>query len=105
MTDVNDIVAAKIEAARRKTAADKRRREELAEARRYGLEARRRQKLRNLASAKPTDAVAADSLSVTNGTSLHSVETADSLTTNEGSIRQPDGTPTFDNRTLAASGV
>ena len=44
--NVNDIVAERIEAARRKIERRKRQRAELAEARRYGLEARKRQKLR-----------------------------------------------------------
>ncbi|MFJ5046398.1 hypothetical protein [Streptomyces sp. NPDC088719] len=44
-----DIVQERIAAARRKIANDKRRREELAEARKHGLAARHRQKLRHLA--------------------------------------------------------
>ncbi|MFC8724309.1 hypothetical protein [Streptomyces bacillaris] len=50
--NVNDIVAEKIEAARRKSANNKRRREELAEARRHGLARRHAQKLAHLARAK-----------------------------------------------------
>lgn len=42
---VEQQIAARIAEARRKAAEKKRRREELAEARRYGLEARKRQKL------------------------------------------------------------
>lgn len=44
--NVNDIVAERIAAARVRIARRKKEREELAEARRYGLEARKRQKLR-----------------------------------------------------------
>ncbi|WP_411097163.1 hypothetical protein [Streptomyces sp. 020-2-3H-GM] len=47
--NVNDVVAEKIEAARRKIANDKRRRQELADARRHGIAARHRQKLAHLA--------------------------------------------------------
>lgn len=43
--NVNDIVQERIDEARRKTAAAKRRREELAEARRRGLQARHADKL------------------------------------------------------------
>lgn len=46
--DINDVVAERIEQARWKAAAAKRRREELAEARRRGLLLRHAQKLRNL---------------------------------------------------------
>ncbi|MFI1148707.1 hypothetical protein [Streptomyces sp. NPDC020817] len=46
--NVDDIVAERIEQARRKAAARKRAREELAEARRRGLAQRHAQKLRNL---------------------------------------------------------
>lgn len=49
--NVNDIVAARIEAARRKAEAAQRRREELAAARRKGLGYRHAQRLRNLAQA------------------------------------------------------
>ncbi|MFD4135545.1 hypothetical protein [Streptomyces goshikiensis] len=44
--NVNDLVQERIDAARRKTAAKKRARQELAEARLYGLEARHTAKLR-----------------------------------------------------------
>ncbi|MFH9225939.1 hypothetical protein [Streptomyces lydicus] len=46
--NVNDIVAERIEAARRRAAFNKRRREELAKARRAGLVQRHANKLRNL---------------------------------------------------------
>lgn len=46
--NINDIVAERIEQARWKAAAAKRRRQELAEARRRGLLLRHAQKLRNL---------------------------------------------------------
>ncbi|MFB6567369.1 hypothetical protein [Streptomyces noursei] len=46
--NVDDIVAERIEAARRKAAADKQRRERLAAARKAGLARRHAQKLRNL---------------------------------------------------------
>lgn len=48
--NVDDVVAAKVEAARVRIQAAKRRREELAAARRRGLAARHAQKLRNLAA-------------------------------------------------------
>ncbi|WP_078657299.1 hypothetical protein, partial [Kitasatospora aureofaciens] len=51
--DVNDVVAEKVEAARRKIANDKRRRQELAEARRHGLAARHAQKLARLSRYTP----------------------------------------------------
>lgn len=44
--NVNDIVEERIEAARRRIALRKRQRAELAEARRYGLQARKRAKMR-----------------------------------------------------------
>ncbi|WP_327282285.1 hypothetical protein OG723_12305 [Streptomyces sp. NBC_01278] len=47
--NVNDIVQERIDAARRKTAAKKRARQELAEARNCGLEARHAAKLRRWA--------------------------------------------------------
>lgn len=51
--DVNDLVQERIAAARRKIANDKRRRAELAEARRHGLAARHRQKLAHLYQYSP----------------------------------------------------
>lgn len=51
MTDVNDLVQIRIEAARVKIQAAKRRREELSTARRRGLAARHAAKLRNLAAS------------------------------------------------------
>ncbi|MFI6861760.1 hypothetical protein ACIBKZ_17990 [Streptomyces sp. NPDC050421] len=48
--NVDDVVAARIEAARVRIAAAKRRREELSAARRRGLAARHAAKLRNLAA-------------------------------------------------------
>ncbi|MEV3847921.1 hypothetical protein AB0J30_14135 [Streptomyces microflavus] len=51
--DVNDIVQERIAAARRKIANDKRRRAELAEARKHGLAARHRQKLAHLSRYTP----------------------------------------------------
>ncbi|MET7643020.1 hypothetical protein ABZS83_05125 [Streptomyces sp. NPDC005426] len=48
--NVDDVVAARIEAARVRIQAAKRRREELSAARRRGLAARHAQKLRNLAA-------------------------------------------------------
>lgn len=51
--NVNDVVAEKVEAARRKIAADKKRREELAEARKHGIAARHRQKLARLSRYSP----------------------------------------------------
>jgi len=59
MTNVNDIVAARIEAARRKIAADKRRREELAAARKKGLGYRHATKLRHLADSLNNQTLAA----------------------------------------------
>ncbi|MGW6584435.1 hypothetical protein [Streptomyces globisporus] len=50
--NVDDVVQERIEAARRKIANDKRRRQELAEARRHGIAARHRQKLARLSRAK-----------------------------------------------------
>lgn len=52
--DVNDVVAAKVEAARVRVQAAKRRREELSTARRLGLAARHAQKLRNLVAGVAT---------------------------------------------------
>ncbi|MFD3525058.1 hypothetical protein [Streptomyces sp. NPDC058653] len=46
--DINDVVAEKVEAARRKIQNDKRRRAELAAARKRGLALRHAAKLRNL---------------------------------------------------------
>lgn len=54
--NVNDVVAEKVEAARRKIAADKKRRQELAEARKHGLAARHRQKLARLYQYSPDPA-------------------------------------------------
>lgn len=51
--DVNDVVAAKVEAARVKIQAAKRRREELSTARRRGLAARYAAKLRAQAARRP----------------------------------------------------
>ncbi|MER6601826.1 hypothetical protein [Streptomyces parvus] len=51
--NVDDVVQERIAAARRKIAADKKRREELAEARRHGIAARHRQKLARLAQYSP----------------------------------------------------
>jgi hypothetical protein len=51
--NVDDIVAERIEQARRKTAAKKRRREELAEARNSGLEARHTATLRRWNKEQP----------------------------------------------------
>ncbi|MFF7754371.1 hypothetical protein ACFZCP_35230 [Streptomyces sp. NPDC007971] len=51
---VEQQIAARIAAARRKDAEDKRRRQELAEARQHGLAARHAQKLRNQASRSTT---------------------------------------------------
>ncbi|MFF1336360.1 hypothetical protein ACFVYT_00315 [Streptomyces sp. NPDC058290] len=51
--NVNDIVQERIEQARRKTAAKKRAREELAEARNSGLEARHTAKVRRWAKDQP----------------------------------------------------
>lgn len=48
--NVNDIVAARIEAARARAEREKRRRQEFAEARRAGLAARKRAKLARLAA-------------------------------------------------------
>jgi hypothetical protein len=53
VTDVNDIVAAKIEAARRRIAADRERRERQAAARNAGLAQRHAAKLRHLAECGP----------------------------------------------------
>lgn len=52
--NVNDLVQERIDAARRKIAADKKRREELAEARKHGLARRHAQKLRNLRARTTT---------------------------------------------------
>jgi len=54
--NVDDVVAEKIAAARARAEAAKRRRAALAAARQRGLAARHAQRLRNLASVKPTDA-------------------------------------------------
>ncbi|MEV7054107.1 hypothetical protein AB0N95_01380 [Streptomyces microflavus] len=51
--NVEDLVQERIAAARRKIANDKRRREELAEARKYGIAARHRQKLARLSRYSP----------------------------------------------------
>ncbi|MEU6098422.1 hypothetical protein [Streptomyces sp. NPDC047079] len=56
--NVDDIVAAKIEAARIRAENAKRRRAALAAARQRGLAARHAQKLRNQASARTTDGTA-----------------------------------------------
>ncbi|MFJ7229820.1 hypothetical protein ACIQVF_09775 [Streptomyces tendae] len=53
--NVDDIIAERIAAARRRAEADKQRRQELAEARQHGLAARHAQRLRNQASARTTD--------------------------------------------------
>ncbi|MET9050111.1 hypothetical protein ABZW50_03030 [Streptomyces bacillaris] len=55
--NVDDVVAAKVEAARVRIQAAKRRREELAAARRRGLAARHAQKLRNLRSRESNAAM------------------------------------------------
>lgn len=51
--NTDDVVAEKVEAARRKIADDKQRREELAEARRHGIARRHRQKLAHLSRYSP----------------------------------------------------
>jgi hypothetical protein len=51
--NVNDIVQERIDEARRKTAAKKRQRQELAEARQRGLEARHTAKLRRWNKEQP----------------------------------------------------
>ncbi|MEU7726136.1 hypothetical protein AB0B78_12945 [Streptomyces sp. NPDC040724] len=51
--NVNDIVAERIEQARRKIEQKRRRREELAEARRHGLQARHTAKLRRWNKDQP----------------------------------------------------
>ena len=66
--NVNDIVAAKIEAARLRAEAAKRRRAALAAARQRGLAARHAQRLRNQASVGQTDGSAEDTPPAANTT-------------------------------------
>ncbi|MBM9621802.1 hypothetical protein ACFQ60_17805 [Streptomyces zhihengii] len=77
--NVDDVVQERIEAARIRIAAAKRRREELGAARRRGLVARHAAKLRNLDAADRRRA-AANSVAIPDGTPA-------------GSIRQTDATP------------
>lgn len=96
--NVDDIVAEHIAAARIRIAAAKRRRDELAAARRRGLAARHAQKLRNLDAADrrraaankapgPGPVTATDLVVARAEKGLHSVETP------TGSIRAADPTP------------
>jgi hypothetical protein len=66
--NVNDIVAAKIEAARLRAENTKRRRAALNAARQRGLAARHAQKLRNQASARTTDGSATPTSGAANDT-------------------------------------
>ncbi|WP_432004555.1 hypothetical protein [Streptomyces parvus] len=54
--NAEDLVQERIAAARRKIAADKKRRQELAEARKHGLNRRHAQKLAHLRSSTTTEA-------------------------------------------------
>ncbi|MFE7047086.1 hypothetical protein ACFVAM_01760 [Streptomyces californicus] len=58
--NVDDVVAAKVEAARVRIQAAKRRREELAAARKRGLAARHANKLRRIAAQQATQPVTTD---------------------------------------------
>ncbi|MET8377447.1 hypothetical protein [Streptomyces microflavus] len=75
--NVNDIVAEKVEAARRKIANDKRCRAELAEARRHGIVGRHRQKLAHLYQYSPdTRATPGRSVGIADGTTAPNTRTA-----------------------------
>jgi hypothetical protein len=75
MPDVNDIVAAKVEAARARAEANKRRRAALAAARQRGLALRHAAKLRNQASARTTDGTATPPKGAANDTTPDPADT------------------------------
>ncbi|MEU3835573.1 hypothetical protein [Streptomyces microflavus] len=75
--DINDVVEERIAAARRKIANDKRRREELAEARKNGIARRHAQKLARLSRYSPdTREAPGRSVGIADGTTAPNTRTA-----------------------------
>ncbi|EGE43195.1 hypothetical protein GTY83_19175 [Streptomyces sp. SID4928] len=75
--NVEDVVQERIAAARRRIANDKKRREELAEARKHGIAARHRQKLARLSRYSPdTREAPGRSVGIADGTTTPNTRTA-----------------------------